>query len=302
MKRKVNLSFVSVLVVILFGMCFLSYSAKPGEGTEKEETSVQETVRDFNTMYKELDAETRQLLEKPVTLIFNRGKATHILRAISQQTGVKIMAVTLEDRIDLLLQDVPAREALETISKDHDWIWEANGHTLYVYPASCRGASKAVDRFFQELDPELRKRLAKPVTLIVNAIRIDQAFSILSRQTGISFRLENLSGRVSFIAQKQPGDDVLGILARGYAWKLGTDQDMITVAPFRSASDSKEKNEKNPSNQIKVITPETEIKTPSSPKRELTDEEKEKIRQHRERVQKILEQKNKEIRERHKPE
>jgi hypothetical protein len=99
--RTERLSQVSILAVLIIGLCFLSYSSKSqdaGTGKESilEKNGIEEIpVTSFEEICEQLDADTLKKLEKPVTLIFSNIRLDQIMPQISKQSGVQFITAVI---------------------------------------------------------------------------------------------------------------------------------------------------------------------------------------------------------------
>lgn len=177
---RARLSIVSVLLVIIFGLCFMTFSGQ----TDKAEPAGKTThirANNFADFYALLDDETKQKLQKPIDVVFKGGIATSIFSAISKQIDVRIISQNLNSRHDLVHKNSPAETVLEIFSFDHRWTWEKDGNNILVYPARSEQELSAIESFFDQLDAAAKDKLAKPATLVFKSALPDMIFQSLSK-------------------------------------------------------------------------------------------------------------------------
>lgn len=225
--RNRRLSLVSLVVIVLFGLCFLSYSTKPTQEEAEEPGKAQGSgikkisANTFDEIYPQLDQEMKQGLEKPVSLVFRNARMESVLLQISKQTGVKIISYKLQDRIDLMHQDVPASKVLHLLSQAHEWTWEAQDHILLVYPGKSGDESKKktnFEEFLGQLDPDVRAGLDKPVTLVFSNARVDQILQQMTKQIGTHIIVFGIEDRTDMVYQNIPAVAVLRTLSDFHDW------------------------------------------------------------------------------------
>lgn len=262
MDTKVNrtgrLSLVSILAVLFFGLCFLSYSSKPqdaenGEKLILEENNIEETPRtSFEEIYEQLDMETREKLQKPVTLIFSHTKVDQIIMHLSKQVGVNITASGFSERMDCVYQNIPAVTALKNLSKDKPWHWEKRDSSLFIYENPIpESVYVEFDEFCKMLDNETREKLKKPVTIIFSNTEIDMILQVISKQIGITITSKGIENRLDMINQNVPAISILENLVKSYLWKMEMIDNVVVISPVFPQSSGALKDE-NPAEAPEV--------------------------------------------------
>ncbi|MBN1903094.1 hypothetical protein JW926_17365 [Candidatus Sumerlaeota bacterium] len=250
MDTKINrtgkFSLISILTILIFALCFLSYSPKPLKAEDSKtqaesgikEGSVQKTHgTSFEEIYEELDIEIRSKLEKPVTLIFSNTPVDMVIIQISKQIDVNIIANGFKERVDCVYQDIPAVKALEMLSKDKSWHWEKSALSLYIYPNPIpQSVYLKFEEFRKSLDEETIKKLQTPVTLIFSNAKLDEILPRISKQTGITIISRGIDTRITMIYYKIPAISILENLVKSYLWKLEMTDGVIVISPLSQPS------------------------------------------------------------------
>jgi len=238
--RNRKLSLISLVVIVLFGLCFLSYSTKPSQEPGEEPGKAQGSEikkisgNTFDEIYPRLDQEMKQGLEKSVSLVFSNVRAELVFHRISKQTGVKIISYKLQERIDLMHRDVPASKVLHLLSQVHEWTWEAQDHILLIYPRKSSEDSENktnFEQFLGQLDQNVRASLDKPVTLVFNNSRVDLILSHLAKQCGVHILSFGIEDRTDVVYQNIPGVAVLRTLSNFHGWLWEKEGNTIFAYP-----------------------------------------------------------------------
>ena len=198
---------------------------------------VNKQTRNLDAFFTSLPDETRQKLEKPVSLLYKNARANQVMGAIAKQVDVRIFSSGLGQRLDLFYRDVPARLILNNIGMGQKWLWENEANTIFIYPADIDPSLiQEVNEFFNGLNEEVKSKLQKPVILIFSNYDLNEVLAAFTNQTGVTVKVEDLNQKISLVSQMEKGEFVLKYLAKSYGWNLAYKEDVIYISPVTKKS------------------------------------------------------------------
>jgi hypothetical protein len=240
MDKKVvpaaRLSVVSAILIVLFGLCFLTFSGQPEK--EPSPATIEKVIQanSFDKFYSQLGDDMKQKLQKPVNVMLENRRVEQVLKIISQQIGIPITGQGLEDKIDVRYKEIPARIVLEVISMERNWTWELSGGNILVYTDRLLNKHETLDAFWTSLDAGTKEKLETPITLILKDSIAEAFFSELSRQTGLIIIPKDIKDRITVEYNKVPAINVLKIMAKSSGLKYTKGDGYILVTPAYSKS------------------------------------------------------------------
>ncbi len=238
--RSRKLSLVSFLLMMLMGFCFLSYSTQPMQETTQEAGKSEPakmkkiSCHTFEEILPFLNENMKQGLEKPVSLIFTNARPEFVFEQISKMTGVKLVSYGLQDRIDLVHRDVPASQVLHLLSQVHEWTWELQDNVILVYPR--KNGEQALgksnfEEFLAGLNPDLRNKLNKPVTIIFSNTKMDHILMNLGKQIEVTFFPIGIKERMDLQYRDIPASTILRMISENHDWLWENDGNNIFLYP-----------------------------------------------------------------------
>lgn len=242
MKQMKLRGYVLVFLITVFFTTLL-FSAWAGE--KKEEKKSPSLKKSFKEFYPTLDKKMKAKLDKKVTLIFNNGRFDQVIMQFSKQVGVNIMPVGVSDRVDIIEQGSRGKKALETLDIKYEFKWLLDDGCIYIFPKDYNEKDlEKLDRFFDELDDYMKRKLSQPVTVIFSQGKADKIFKIMEKKTGIKIIAKDIESRIDIIAVKEPAADVLKSLAINYRLELKQDGECIVASPMKIEVKEKDPKEK----------------------------------------------------------
>ena len=238
MDKKVvptaRLSVVSAILIVIFSLCFLTFSGQPVKELSGATTETLIQANSFDKFYSQLSDDMKQKLQTPINVTCDNVNAEQFLKIISQLIDIPIIGQGLEDKIDVRYKEIPARIVLDVISMERNWVWELSGGNIFVYTDRLLNKHGNLDAFLASLDAGTKEKLETPITLTLKDSNVESFLSELSRQTSLIIISKDIKDRISVEYNKVPAINILKIMAKSGGWKYTKRDGYILFSPAYS--------------------------------------------------------------------